>query len=378
MIFFIVISKFIFFHKNIGIDNGSSIFLQSKSLDNKMNKNVEIKLLPVDEDKIYFGAFPDFGGSEDNVTNSRLLEFENLAGKNIAWAYFSQNWFNGISYPKESIHIIEEQNIIPFVRLMPRSSEEEFKEEDNFNLQNIIDGKFDNELRQWAKDSKKDFDKTNIPLLVDFAVEPNGNWFSWSGVFNGAGRLDDYGNISYPDGPERYRDAYRHIIDLFKIENVTHITWFFHVDINSMPNEKWNQPRYYYPGDDYIDWIGFSIYGPQNPTEDYWELFSEILNDKYESILNISNGKPVAILEFGVTDNHPLGSKSEWIDNAFNTILNNSYINFSAISYWNENWEEDDNIFANIRIDSSKESIDSFRNNIKNRRFISKTIFSNR
>ena len=28
-----------------------------------------------------------------------------------------------------------------------------------------------------------------------------------------------------------------------------------------MPNIEWNEPKYYYPADDYIDWIGISIFG---------------------------------------------------------------------------------------------------------------------
>lgn len=40
-----------------------------------------LKLEPPKKDKIYFGAFPDFGGSEDNVTTKRLKDFEKVIGK---------------------------------------------------------------------------------------------------------------------------------------------------------------------------------------------------------------------------------------------------------------------------------------------------------
>jgi len=349
-----------------------------RNINDKNQENLKkklIKLLPPQDDKIYFGAFPDFGGSEDNVSASRIEQFEMLANKKTAWAYFSQNWFNGIRYPQKEIHEIIRANTIPFIRLMPRNDEVQFKKENNFNLQNIIDGKFDRELRQWAQDAKEDYQKTNTPLLIDFAVEPNGNWFSWSGVFNGAGHLDSYGNENYPDGPEKYRDAYRHIIDIFRTEGVFHVTWFFHPDIYSVPDEEWNQPKYYYPGDDYIDWIGFSIYGPQNTGENYWDTFSDILNERYKAILNISSNKPLAILEFGVTDNHPLGQKDKWLNNAFQTILSNSYLNLKAISYWHENWEEENGSQAKIRIDSSEKSLNEFQKQSRNKKFISKLQF---
>ena len=56
----------------------------------------------------------------------------------------------------------------------------------------------------------------------------------------------------------------------------------------------------YYPGDNYIDWIGVSIYGPQNEDDEYQE-FSEILNDIYPKLIEISD-KPIAILEFAITE----------------------------------------------------------------------------
>jgi len=72
-----------------------------------------------------------------------------------------------------------------------------------------------------------------------------------------------------------------------------------------------------------------------------------------------------------VTDNHPMGNKSEWLEDAFETILSGKYINFKAISYWHETWEESDNVFASIRVDSSEESLEVFKGYIKNSRFVS-------
>jgi len=337
--------------------NGSS----SSSTENK-----EQKLQPPTSDKIYLGAFPDFGGTEDIVTTKRIEDFERLIERKPIWAYFSQSWYNGMNYPKKAIKTIHDRGIIPFVRLMPRSKEEQFVEEKEFTMQHIIDGNFDKELHQWAKDAKAD----NIPLLIDFAVEPNGDWFSWSGIFNGRDKKDGYGDIDYYDGAERYRDAYRHIIDIFRNEKVTTVTWFFHADIYSNPNKEWNRAKYYYPGDEYIDWIGISLYGAQNPKENYWDSFNEILKERYKTITEISTKKPIALLEFGVTDNHPFGNKSVWLEDAFETILNGQYINFKAVSYWHETWEAEDDIFASIRLDSSEESLETFKRYTKNSRFI--------
>jgi len=330
------------------------------------------KLLAPSGNQIYLGAFPDFGGPEDQVSTQKIKVFESLIGKKIVWAYFSQNWFKGMVYPKKHIHAITDSGAIPFVRFMPRSDEVQNKPEVKFSLQHIIDGRFDSELKAWAKEAIAD----DIPLLVDFAVEPNGNWFGWSGAFNGASTTDAYGKNDYPDGPERYRDAYRHIITLFKAEGVRHLTWFFHFNWVSYPDEAWNKPHYYYPGDDYIDWIGASLYGAQTLSEEWEGLeFSTLLESHAEDAKAVTTKKPMALLEFGVTDHHPEGDKSLWLEDAFDTILSNDYITFNAISPWHENWENEDGTFSTIRLDSSDKALKMFKEKVSDTRFISEGVF---
>ncbi len=245
---------------------------------------------------IYHSAFPDFGGTEDIISRERILSFEALAKKNIIWAYFSNNWYRDIQFPKTEVDIIKNSGKIPFIRLMPRTNFDEGGPDPNYTMQNIIDGNFDVDLIQWAKDAAA----TGIPLLAEFGTEMNGNWFPWNGQYNGGEATTGYGDPVLPDGPERFRDAYRHIIDIFRQNGANNITWFFHVDAYGEPDADWNEIQNYYPGDEYIDWLGVSIYGPQEREEDYQE-FDEILNDVYPKLSTLSD-KPIAILEFAVTE----------------------------------------------------------------------------
>ncbi len=256
----------------------------------KENKLVE------PESGIYHSAFPDFGGTEDVITEKRIKDFETLVNKDIVWAYFSNNWYDSIKFPLKEVAIIHSAGKIPFIRMMPRTDFYEGGPDQNYTMQKIIDGVFNNELNKWAMDAKN----TNMPLLVEFGTEVNGNWFPWNGQYNGAGETAGYGNPSLPDGAERFKDAYRHIIDICNANGADNITWFFHVDAYNEPDENWNEMEKYYPGDDYIDWLGVSIYGPQESDQEYKE-FSEILDDVYPILTNLSN-KPIAVLEFAVTE----------------------------------------------------------------------------
>jgi hypothetical protein len=245
---------------------------------------------------IYHSAYPDFGGTEDIVTAERINNFETFANKKLLWAYFSNNWYDNIQFPTEAVNTINSVGKIPFIRMMPRSNFDEGGPDPIYTMQKIINGDFDADIMQWAIDAKN----TNIPLLVEFGTEVNGNWFPWNGQYNGADETTGYGDANLFDGPERFRDAYRRIIDICNANGANNITWFFHIDAYSEPNVSWNKIENYYPGDDYIDWLGISVYGPQESDEDYQE-FSEIMDDIYPSISNLSN-KPIAILEFAITE----------------------------------------------------------------------------
>jgi hypothetical protein len=252
--------------------------------------------LSAPENGIYHAAYPDFGGTEDIVAAERINAFTGLIEKDIVWAYFSNNWYDNILFPKTAVTTIHNTGKIPFIRMMARSNFDEGGPDPAYTMQRIIDGDFDEALHEWAKKARA----TNIPLLVEFGTEMNGDWFPWNGKYNGGGETSNYGDVELTDGPERFVDAYKHIIDICNENNAGNITWFFHIDAYGQPDKPWNNFANYYPGDDYIDWIGVSVYGPQEPNEDF-QSFDEIMGDVYPQLTDLSN-KPLAILEIAITE----------------------------------------------------------------------------
>lgn len=314
---------------------------------------------------LYHAAFPDFGGWEDEVSADSIAHFEALADKEIAWAYFSDNWFEQIRFPAEEVTVIHQAARTPFIRIMPRHEDESLPDS-VYTLQAFIDGEFDDDLIQWARDARA----TGIPLLVEFGTEVNGDWFPWCGYWNGAGETTGYGDPGEFDGPERFRDAYRHIIDLFRLENVDNVTWFFHVDCYSWPEEEWNTATLYYPGNDYIDWIGVSCYGPQLP-EDGWWWFTEAMDEQYAELAAISPDRPIALLEFGVIDYEWLGDKAAWIEDACEALRSFRYPRLRAMSWWHENFDQ-----TNLRIDSSPEALAAYRQCVADTLMVTELLFS--
>ncbi len=352
------------------------LFSISCKKENNVQKTIEVtKLSPPLPGLIYHSAYPDFDDSEDQVRRDSIQHFETLAGKPIAWVYFSNNWLpsqGGIHFPSNEVNIIYSAGKTPFIRLMPRSRFEEGSADPIYTMDAFLNGDFDDDLKQWARDAKA----TNIPLLAEFGTEVNGFWFSWNGVWNGGGTNDAYGDANLYDGPEKFRDVYRKIIDICRSEGANNITWFFHINVENDPVNNWNKMKNYYPGDNYIDWIGISAYGSLELKEP-WRNLSEMITDNWNEINSISTiGKPIALLEFGVYESNNSWKKSQWIDEAIHSITYGQVYSgqIKAISYWNESWDDNGNLI-DLRLDSSPNAQQTYQSAINSASFISKLKF---
>ncbi len=304
---------------------------------------------------VYHAAFPDFSGP-GGVTVAKMAAFEGLAGKGVAWAYFSNNWFDGIAFPAESARAIHDAGVVPFIRMLPRSTYDEYKAEPVYSLEAINSGKFDTELALWARDARS----AGYPLMLQFGAEVNRDWYSWNGKYHGGG----------PDGPRLYREAHRRVVDIFRREEAWNVTWVFHVDVQTEPNVAWNAMANYYPGDEYIDWLGISVHPTQ--TEAYaWWTFTSVLDSGYAELSALSPSKPIAVLEWGVTDGHPGGDKAAWIRDALVAVRSGRYPRIKAIAYWHQNYEHNRSP-ARLRIDSSQSALDAYRAGVADSFFVSK------
>lgn len=334
-----------------------------------LNTNAQgIKLIPP-EYGIYHGTMAGWGINGDSINAERIKNFITTAGKEVAVVYFGQNWFDGIKFPEAEAQQIYSLGAIPFISLLPRSSYRQYKIDSIFSFDKILEGDFDEELTQWALDAKN----SEIPMMLDFAPEMNGNWFPWSGQYN----FYD-GNIK--TAGKMYRDTYRYIVEIFRRAGAENITWAFHPNGGSFNSAGWNKMKKYYPGDNYVDWIGVSIYGSQR-IGDRWLEIIDTFDETYHNMANISKNKPLAIFEFGVTEDKENGDKSQWIEDVFDFVQSSKYSRIKLISYWNQNfpiYNSEGKIinYSMMQIDTSPEVLYVYRENINKNIFISKPILS--
>ena len=290
--------------------------------------------------KIYHGVFPGAKDiEEDAITRNMFKSYRQRVRKKAAWIYFSHNWFNGRRFPTKTAGWVRATGAVPFIRLMMRSSEEQGVRENRFTLGRIIRGKFDKNLRVWGRGARK----FGTPLIVEFGPEVNGMWFSWNGYWNGKGRKTGYGDPTLSDGPEKFRDAYRHIVEVVRGAGATNIIWVFHVNNEDIPEKSWNRFEQYYPGDQWVDWLGVSVYGPQTPMDNDYESFWHALNRIYARLAGLTADKPIAVLEFGVADNNPRFNQAGWANKALRDLTKFRWPRIIGFSWWNEAWENDNN-----------------------------------
>lgn len=210
----------------------------------------------------------------------------------------------------------------------------------------VLSGKYDAYIDKFAQDAKNYKHK----VLMRFLHEFNGNWYVWSGNKNGAAN----------GGPEKVIAVWKYVVDRFNTVGATNVKWLWvpHGPSIDLKTEAWNQVSNYWPGDDYVDWIGLDGYnfypidpwGGTRPLRDFDNCFRAL----YDSCA-ILGDQPMMIAEFG-TGEFQSGdfNKAAWISDAF-TKIKTDYPRIKIFTWFNINKEHD------WRVNSSPESHEAFK-----------------
>src|SRR5690349_8078088 len=127
------------------------------------------------------------------------------------------------------------------------------------------------------------------PILLRWGWEMNGDWFAWDGSHNG-------------NDPAAYVKAWRRLHRIFGEQGADNVAWVWSPNWNSSPDTSWNRFQRYYPGDEYVDWVGVSGY----------DFFGESPRTLFGAVVTAyGDRKPIILSEtaaVGVS-----GSKAAWI-----------------------------------------------------------------
>jgi len=320
----------------------------------------------------YNGAYVDFGDGESHVTYDALTAFDRMIGKPLAVVAFGNFWGDQ-EFPLKTVKIISGYGAIPLLFWSPWDKPyEENKGPDRFNLPDILAGKWDRYIDKWA-DAAREYKK---PIMVTWGLEMNGAWFPWSGKYYGGGEVtgEKEGRLLYK-GPELVKKTYRYVVDRVRARKADNIIWGFHANNFSAPQEPWNAMANYYPGDDYVDWLGLSVYGKMG-RHDTWSSFNGAMEMGYGDICRLNRLKPVIVAEWGVGE-FPSDDKAGFISRAFSD-MKTQYKRVRAAVYWHERWENKDGSYSNLHVNSSPAALDAYRSGVADPYWIGRPQFSER
>ncbi|MCM8793724.1 MAG: hypothetical protein NC898_04585 [Candidatus Omnitrophica bacterium] len=210
------------------------------------------------------------------------------------------------------------------------------------NLGDIVQGIYDNYFRDYAKGAKLWTDEIRFRFgheMIHDNDPSTPGWYPWQ------------------DQPLLYTRAFQHIHDIFYEVGADNVKFVWAP--NWTPSDL-DILKEYYPGKDYVEWIGFSGYNWGNP----WRSFDEIFSEIYLNIIQNSDffgEKPIMLSEFASAEGE---LKDEWIKETFEKI-EKEYPQIKAFYWFNINKERD------WRINSSAEALSAFRTAMSSPYFIS-------
>ncbi len=287
-----------------------------------------------------------------------VKEFENLTDKSIG----SVMWYPTFAdtFPSSACSELVENNYIPHLTwelFHPDSVDYNTMPIDGVYqmMDQVLSGNYDTYIEEFALQAKA----LDHKLYIRFLHEFNGNWYLWSGNKNGAENA----------GPEKVVSVWKYVVDKFNAIGADKVEWVWNphgpsVDINTA---EWNSIEKYWPGDEYVDWIGMDAYnwypkdpwGGERPYRDFNNCFREL----YDQCVALSN-KPIMIAEFGTPEfSYNETTKVEWIENAFYEIKHN-YPSIKLLLWFHIDKE------LNWKVNSSEESLKAYKDAISDPYFI--------
>lgn len=250
---------------------------------------------------------------------------ENRLGADFDYVVTYVHWANN-PFPRELADYLAEQNktLVIFWNPMDYSVKEQGG---TFSFVSVTSGTWDKYIEEFVFEATKT--KGNIMIIP--CEEVNGNWTPWSVT------VGNYGNLS------EYQTAFQYLAK--KLKQAKNVQVGFVVNSTSQPPTFANRISAYYPGDEFIDFIGVNGFNFGGPSLGFEDIFSAALDEvsKFK--------KPVFITSMATFASF---NKKDWVKD----FLNSEIIKDGKVEGWfwfNENKERD------WRIWSDKETENIFK-----------------
>ncbi len=157
----------------------------------------------------------------------------------------------------------------------------------------ITQGKYDAYIIQFAQQIKS----LKHPVFLRFAHETDNPAYPWSAAGNNT--------------PEEFKAAWVHIHNIFTRSKANNVIWVWN---------PWRASAFkkYWPGTDYVDWLGVTVLNYGEKTNSGNKSFKELYTPFHNIFKNYDI--PVMVAEMGSLKSS--GQQDEWLTNSFKAIKN--------------------------------------------------------
>lgn len=249
---------------------------------------LSLGLAPVAAMAFQIGAWVGGPGQYPQPTKENVQAFQDLQGYHLDLiSQFIIFDVNDWEHTKQYADVAKENGSTLVITWMPNGH----------TAQGIVDGDADDYIRDYAKGVKSYGEELWLRPLH----EANGDWYDWGVGKKDAGNTD--ANVA---------EAFRHIVNIFREENVTNVKWVW--TTNSSNQGSGTTFTGNYPGDDYVDYISIDGYN-WGKSQDWsnWQSFTQVFRASYKALENIN--KPLFIAE--ISSSELGGDKAAWITDMF-------------------------------------------------------------
>jgi beta-mannanase len=241
---------------------------------------------------VYLDSTPydDFAG---------VYEFEWMVHHKMQYVLWFHAWGGSDrAFPSRSVWLAWQMGLKPVITWEPwkRNFDDPTAIQPEYTLESIVAGAHDAYIRSWARAAKG----SSVPVIIRFAHEQSTEpgerpWYPWQG------------------DPEAYREAFRHIVTLFRDEGADNVQFLW----SAMWLNSWASQ--YYPGDDVVDWVGTTVLNHgTGATAEWakWRTFYDLFHEQYQAALQWS--KPIMITELATAEFG--GDKATWIQDCYTSL----------------------------------------------------------
>ncbi|HEX6454351.1 MAG TPA: glycosyl hydrolase [Trebonia sp.] len=195
-----------------------------------------------------------------NTSYAPEREFTSATGAKVSYA-LAYSTFPG-PFNTGFANLASSHGSVPVIQLLP----------DGMSMQQIAAGAYDGTLRSSAAEAKA----FGRPVILSFAPEANGTWYSWG-----------YGNTP----ASTWVAAWRHVVTVFRQQGATNVTWMWTMNA---PFEDSGPISDYWPGSAYVGIVGLDGYYA-TPYDTFESLFGNLIGQ-----VRTLTSKPIMISETAI------------------------------------------------------------------------------